>query len=69
MEDPDEHTIHLRSRTDKTYVGPSFPTFNGQRIRRANKYIDGREGYEFATVKDEVVLRSLPGGRFQIYAT
>ena len=39
MEDADEHTIFLRSRTDKTYVGPSFPTFNGKRLRIANKYI------------------------------
>jgi antiviral defense system Shedu protein SduA len=69
MEDPDEHTIYLRSRTDKTYVGPSFPTFNGRRLRIANKYVDGGEGYEFATVKDEVVLRSTPAGRVQIKAT
>ena len=65
MEDPDEHTIYLRSRPDKTYVGPSFPTLNGLRMRIANKYIDGGEGYEFATVKDEIVLRSTPAGRFQ----
>jgi antiviral defense system Shedu protein SduA len=69
MEDPDKHTIFLRSKTDKTYVGPSFPTLNGRRLRIANRYIDGGEGYEFATVKDEVVLRSTPAGRFQIKAT
>ena len=69
MEDPDERTIYLRSRPDKTYVGPSFPTLNGLRMRIANKYIDGGEGYEFATVKDEIVLRSTPAGRFQIKAT
>ncbi|WP_339036142.1 hypothetical protein WHZ78_00935 [Bradyrhizobium symbiodeficiens] len=69
MEDPDELTIHLRSRSDKTYVGPSFPTLSGQRLRIANKYIDGGEAYEFATVKDEVVLRNTPAGRLQIKAT
>jgi Shedu protein SduA, C-terminal len=69
MDDADKHTIFLRSKIDKTYVGPSFPTFNGRRLRIANKYIDGGEGYEFATVKDEVVLRSTPAGRFQIKAT
>lgn len=69
MDEADDHTIFLRSRTDKTYVGPSFPTLTGQRLRIANKYIDGGGGYEFATVKDEVVLRTTPGGRFQIKAT
>lgn len=69
MSDADEYTIHLRSRTDKTYVGPSFPTLSGQRLRIANKYIDGAGGYEFATVKDEIVLRTTPSGRFQIKAT
>lgn len=69
MEDTDDHTIFQRSRTDKTYVGPSFPTLNGKRIRIANKYIDGGEGFEYATVKDEVVLRTTAGGRFQIKAT
>ena len=69
MNEADEYTIHLRSRTDKTYVGPSFPTLSGQRLRIANKYIDGEGGYEFATVKDEIVLRTTPGGRFQIKAT
>jgi hypothetical protein len=60
VEDPDEHTIYLRSRPDKTYVGPSFTTLNGLRMRIASKYIDGGESYEFATVKDEIVLRSTP---------
>ncbi|RWJ60430.1 MAG: DUF4263 domain-containing protein [Mesorhizobium sp.] len=69
MEDTDEHEIFQRSRTDKTYVGPSFPAFNGKRLRIANKYIDGGESYEYATVKDEVVLRTTAGGRFQIKAT
>jgi hypothetical protein len=69
MEETDEHTIFQRSRTDKTYVGPSFPTYNGKRLRIANKYIDAGEGYEYATVKDEVVLRTTAGGRFQIKAT
>jgi hypothetical protein len=69
MDEPDEYTIHERSRTDKTYVGPSFVSFNGQKLRIANKYVDGGSGYEFATIKDEVVLRETPAGRFQIKAT
>lgn len=69
MDEPDELTIHLRSKSDKTYVGPSFPALNGQRLRIANKYIDGGEAYEFATVKNEVILRNTPAGRLQIKAT
>ena len=69
MDEADEYTIFQRSRTDKTYVGPSFPTLNGRRLRIANKCIDGGEGYEYAVVKDEIVLRATPGGRFQIKAT
>ncbi|WP_298244274.1 Shedu immune nuclease family protein [uncultured Bradyrhizobium sp.] len=69
MSEADDYTIFSRSRTDKTYVGPSFPTLSGQRLRIANKYIDGEGGYEFALVKDEIVLRTTRGGRFQIKAT
>jgi hypothetical protein len=69
MEDSDEYGIFLRSRTDKTYVGPSFPALDGKRLRIANKYVEGGSGYEYATVKDELVLRATPGGRFQIKAT
>lgn len=69
MEDPDEYTIYLRSKPDKTYVGSSFPSFSGRRIRIANKYIEGDGGYEFATVKDEVVLRTTPAERIQIKAS
>lgn len=69
MEDPDEYTIYLRRKPDKTYVGSSFPSFSGRRIRIANKYIEGDGGYEFATVKDEVVLRTTPAERIQIKAS
>jgi hypothetical protein len=69
MEDTDEYTIFRRSKSDKTYVGRSFPVLSGKRLRIANKFIDGGGGYEYAIVKDEVVLRTTTGGRFQIKAT
>lgn len=68
MDESDEHEIFRRSRNDKTYVGPVFSNFEGLRIRIGNKYIDAETGYAFATVKDEVVLRETPAGRFQIKA-
>jgi hypothetical protein len=45
--------------TKPMLVLPS-PTLNGLRMRIASKYIDRGESYEFATVKDEIVLRSTP---------
>ncbi|MGO8575141.1 Shedu immune nuclease family protein [Rhizobium leguminosarum] len=38
-------------------------------MRIANKFVDGKGGFEFATVKGEAVLRETSGGRFQIKAT
>src|SRR5687768_9870563 len=69
MEEADELTIYQRSRTDKTYVGPSIPNFTGRRLRIGNKYIDAGPGYAFCDVKDEVTLRQTPGGRVHIKAT
>ncbi|TBD66739.1 DUF4263 domain-containing protein [Rhizobium ruizarguesonis] len=53
----------------KTYVGSSFVSFEGRRMRIANKVVDGKGGFEFATVKNETVLRETNSGRFQIKAT
>jgi hypothetical protein len=64
-----EEEIFHRSRTDKTYASPAFPDFRGKKLRIANKVIDGGPGYEFAKVKEELVLRQTDGGRFQIKAT
>lgn len=61
--------IFHRSRTDKTYASPAFPDFMGRKIRIANKVVDGGPGYEYARVKDELVVRETSGGRFQIKAT
>ncbi|PDS78721.1 Shedu immune nuclease family protein [Rhizobium sp. L43] len=69
MDEADELTIYQRSRTDKTYVGPSVTDFKGMRLRIGNKYIDGGPGYAFCDVKDEVTLRHSPGGRVHIKAT
>lgn len=69
MSDPSEEEIFSRSRTDKTYVSPAFPELTGRKLRIASKVVDGSGGYEFANVKDELVLRQTAGGRFQIKCT
>ncbi|MCY0148194.1 DUF4263 domain-containing protein [Hoeflea sp. G2-23] len=69
MDDVSEQEIHLHMRTDKTYVSPVFKGFVGEKVRIANKVIDNPGGHEFGLVKDEIVLRETPAGRFQIKAT
>jgi len=69
MDDVSEQEIHLRMRADKTYVSPAFKGFAGEKIRIANKVVDNQGGYEYALVKDEIVIRETPAGRFQIKAT
>lgn len=64
-----DEEIFNRSRTDKTYASPAFPDFSGRKLRIANKVIEGGSGYEYAKVKDELVVRQTGGGRFQIKAT
>lgn len=64
-----EEEIFLNSRPDKTYASPAFTDYTGRKLRIANKYIDGGPGYEFAKVKEELVLRQTDAGRFQIKAT
>lgn len=64
-----EEEIFHNSRPDKTYASKAFKDYSGQNLRIANKVIDGGPGYEFATVKEELVLRQTEGGRFQIKAS
>lgn len=64
-----EDEIFHNSRTDKTYASPAFKDYTGRRLRIANKVIDGQPGFEFAKVKEELVLRQTEGGRFQIKAS
>lgn len=64
-----EDEIVQNSRPDKTYASPAFKDYTGQKLRIANKVIDGQPGYEFAKVKEELVLRQTEAGRFQIKAS
>ncbi len=69
MDKASEQEIHSAMKTDKTYVSPSFLSHDGQKVRIANKVVDGEPGFEFAMVKGEMILRETPAGRFQIKAT
>lgn len=44
---------------EKTYISPSLPSFGNKdlKIRIASKAIVSNEGYEFAKIKDEIILR------------
>ena len=57
-------------RTDKTIISKRITdTLSGERLRIASHIIEGQPGLKFATVKDEVVLRRTPAGRYAIKAT
>lgn len=69
MSEPIEEEIFNSSQIDKTYVSSAFPNLLGKTLRIAHKMFDGKTGYEYARVKNELVLRQTSGGRFQIKAT
>src|SRR6202158_5210754 len=57
-------------RTDKTIISKRITdTLSGERLRIASHIIEGQSGMKFATVKDEVVVRRTPAGRYAIKAT
>jgi hypothetical protein len=67
-EEYDEQKWFFDRRTDKTIIGRRFISQGGKRLRIASR-IGESEGLEFANIKDEVLLRRTPKGRFEIKAT
>jgi hypothetical protein len=66
----DERKMFFERRTDKTIISKRFPSGpSGQMLRIASHIIQGQPGLKFATVKDEMVLRQTPSGRYEIKAT
>jgi len=55
----------------KTYISPSFADkfVEGGKVRVVTRCIDSSESYEFARIKDEIVLRLTRGGKNIIKAT
>ena len=50
---------YMEPDPEKTYISPSLPSFGNKdlKIRIASKAIVSNEGYEFAKIKDEIILR------------
>jgi hypothetical protein len=67
-EEYDEQKWFFDRRTDKTIIGKRFIAEGGKRMRIASR-IGEAEGLEFANVKEEVLLRRTPKGRYEIKAT
>jgi len=62
--------MFFERRTDKTIISKRFPSGpSGQMLRIASHIVQGQPGLKFATVKDEMVLRQTPSGRYEIKAT
>lgn len=70
MTDYDERKWFFDRRTDKTIISKRITdTLSGQNLRIASHIVEAQPGLKFATVKDEMVLRQTPAGRYEIKAT
>ena len=66
----DEREAFFTRRTDKTIISKRITDApSGEKVRIASHIIAGEPGLMFATVKDEIVLRRTPAGRYEIKAT
>lgn len=67
MDQYDEWKLFHERRTDKVIVGKRF--MNGEYpMRIISKVVDGQEGYRFANIKTELVVRETDRSRFEIKA-
>jgi hypothetical protein len=67
--DYNERKWFFDRRTDKTIISRRIDTPSGGKVRIASHIVEGQPGAKFATIKDEVVLRHTPAGRYEIKAT
>ncbi|MGE0034693.1 MAG: Shedu immune nuclease family protein [Xanthobacteraceae bacterium] len=66
----DERKWFFDRRTDKTIISKRMTdSLSGESVRIASHIVDGQPGLKFATIKDEIVLRQTPAGRYEIKAT
>lgn len=66
----DEREGFFGRRTDKAIISKRFTSnLTGEKLRIATHIVEGQTGLAVAFVKDEVVLRQTPGGRYEIKAT
>lgn len=65
---PDDDYSFVHTRTPgKVIISRSFRTEHGN-ARFASEVVEGAEGLEYATEREEVVLRRTPAGRYEIKA-
>jgi Domain of unknown function (DUF4263) len=66
----DARKLFFGRRTDKTIISKRITdTLSGEKLRIASHIVEGQLGLKFATVKEEIVLRQTPAGRYEIKAT
>lgn len=65
----DESSYFNNKRPNMTYVSKSFQDRLGTKLRIISEVIDGDEGVRFATIGEELVLRTTSKGRYEIKAT
>lgn len=66
----DERKWFFERRTDKTIFSKRIiDALSGAKLRIASHIVEGQTGLKFATVKDEIILRQTPAGRYEIKAT
>jgi hypothetical protein len=70
MDEIEVREMFFSRRTDKMIVGKRITDkISGQRLRIASHVMQGEGGLKFATIKDEIVLRETPAGRYEVKAT
>lgn len=60
-----EYDTYKNPKEGKTYISPQIPSGNDENdmIRIVTRGIDQNESYEMVKVKNEILLRTTPGGR------
>jgi len=70
----DKFEIFSSRRRDRVYVSKAFPEYlsydqaESRKLRIVSKVLDSPIQHEFASIKNEIVLRRTPGGRQEIKA-
>ncbi len=67
--DQEDRDYFFNRKPGKAIYSKSLPTGFGTNIRIVSEIVDGDAGLKFAIVKDELVLRTTPSGRYKVKAT
>ncbi|WP_299324060.1 Shedu immune nuclease family protein [Parasphingopyxis sp.] len=67
--DETERSYFWSTKPGKAVYSKAIDSFAGKKIRIVSEIIEGTEGLRFAVVKDDLVLRTTPAGRYKLKAT